>query len=385
MTHHAGVRTRHVDEHRGVVGRQLVLAQDRRERAQHVAEHERHVEARGARKIFLQPLDALVGFAIFRGQVGGDESARFDCVRDQQAFPARRRAEIEHGFAGLRREQLDGQPRRGILQVKFSALQQRLDFRPVARRHFEEARPARRPQKLRRLFFRRAPARVDRRRLLVPLEQRACRLGAELREPAFHEPVRVRKIFRELLRGRVRGRRRPGERDGEFARDGVHQPRLGRARDRLRLLDRVMPDFRRAAFRSRRGRALDQLVAGDKQHRARQKPRRMRHEPRERGVEPAEMPHHAEHEVLAARAFGAGEAGRQRFEQRVDAFVSVQPPRHQPHRRWPGRGGISLGRRAHRRRRYEAGARCSVILTRGLTRLVIVRSTLRFRPFHTQS
>src|SRR6185436_10926206 len=97
-------------------------------------------------------------------------------------------------------------------------------------------------------------------------------------------------------------------------------------------------------------------------------------------INPAEMPDDAENQVLGSCARCAGEGARQVVEQGIDAFAAVEPSCHQPGGCKPRVGCGTAGRRrgsgAHAPLRPTRGELVPAILTLGLTRLDIVRSTL---------
>ena len=320
VPHHARVRARHVNDHRVVTVRQLVLEQGRRGISQQVGLHECDFHAVGAGQVFLQPRNARTR------QIHRDDLARLHRIGHQQALAPGRRTAIEDRLARLRRQQLHRQARTRILQVDFSALQQRFDFRPVPGRHLVEAGPLRRLQEVRGgLALRPSPSGIYRRRPLVPLEQLAGRVCTEVHQPALHEPVRMRKILRQHVRRRDFRRRRHGQCQGQLAHNRIDQAGLGLARDGLGLLDGMVHDLGHQPVALGRIRRLDQLITGHEQHRPGRKPGRVRHQPAQRGLQPAEVADHAKHEVLASRPLGSAEAGRQRVDELIDALAAVEP------------------------------------------------------------
>lgn len=148
----------------------------------------------------------------------------------------------------------------------------------------------------------------------------------------------MREILAELGGIRVQNRGRPPHRLRQAAHHGIHQTRLGRAGQRLGLLDRMMDDARYSAALVV-GRGFDQLETRDEENRARREARWMRHQPAQRGVDPAEVSHHADHQMLAAGAVGAGEDRRQFIQQNVQSLPAFQPAGHEARGNDPRRGG----------------------------------------------
>jgi hypothetical protein len=195
-------------------------------------------------------------------------------------------------------------------------------------------------------------------------------------------------MFAELFGAHIQGGSGLTESTCEFSNNGIYQPRFGGTGQRLGLLDRVVDNFRDATVVPVFG-GFDQLEPGDEQYCTGRETRRMGDMPAKRSVDSAKMANDSEYQMLTARAFGASERTRQCIKQRVDSFTAFQPPRDELRSLNPGTSSrcrlrFTSGSSAHALFGPVVTVLVSGPLTRGLTRLDIVRSTLPFRPSLTQ-
>jgi hypothetical protein len=169
--------------------------------------------------------------------------------------------------------------------------------------------------------------------LLVPLEQGTRRLATKLREPAPHQPRRMRIIRSEHLgRSQLRRHGLRRQRLAEPANHGVDEPCLGGARQPLGALDRVVHNLGHRAFDVLRrvAQRLDQFKTCDAQHTLYDGPGRMRHQRAQRRLQPPVMPDHTVHQMLAARTLHTDERRRKALQQRIAALAIPQPMCHRP-------------------------------------------------------
>ncbi len=223
-----------------------------------------------------------------------------------------------------------------VLQEQRAVRDERLDAGPGTGLHLVKTFPLSRHQQRRIIALRRAirqaPARINRRGLLIPVQQRSCLLRAELREPAFHHPLRMRVIRRQLRKMCELGRRLLRiKRRGNLAHHRIDELRLWRARQRLGLFHRMVNHAGHMPLRS----AFDQFIASDQQHGFHRGTRRTRQQRRKNRLDPSQMSHRPEKQMLATPAFGTPQRTRQAVEQRVHALVVVQPAHQQLHGEGP--------------------------------------------------
>jgi len=164
------------------------------------------------------------------------------------------------------------------------------------------------------------------------------------------------------------------ERQREFPHHRVHQPRLRRTRQDLGLLHRVVDNLGHKTLVRVTGHGLDELETREIEHGPRRKARRVGDQLGQMAFQPARMAHDPENQVLAPRPLRARKLASKRVEQGVDPLAPFQPARHQLRRHRPGPKTGNVGFFAH----------THVVSRLGLTALVIVRSTLPFRPLLTQ-
>ena len=336
MAHDAGVGARHVEQH-GVVGLGQVVLLEHAESLdlEQVALNQGDV-ALGAREVLRQPLDAR------SGQIEGHHPARAHRVGDRQALAAGRGACIQHGFAGLRREQFDRVASGGVLEENHAFVDQRFDAGPAAGFDFVKTGPGR-GRKQRRIGLGGGaagdpPARVDRGGLLIPFQQGAGGGGSELGQPAAHQPFGMRVIRRQLGGAGGLGRLGLGVKGGsDLAHDGVDHLGLGLTGERLGLLDRVVHHPGGVTIVA----PLDQLVTGQQQHGLDDRARRAGEQRGKNRLDAAQVAHRAEKQVLATSTFGAAQGARQAVEKGVDALLVFEPAHQQF-----GRGRPSIHRPA---------------------------------------
>jgi hypothetical protein len=119
---------------------------------------------------------------------------------------------------------------------------------------------------------------------------------------------------------------------------------------------------------------VDQLEASDKQHCAGRKARRVGNQPSEAGLQTPEVADGAKNQIVAARPLGAHQTGGQGFQQGIQALAALKPASHH----------VDCGPPGSRAGRFSSGGSFRGPVTHSLTRLINIRSTLRFTPVHKQ-